>query len=234
MRDNLQVCPGYVDAVRRENEVRDGAFLDVPRFICGICVKPMTLRHWLVLDAIDSPFLGDSKRLPSNTDISRFLWVLSPLFGPVKNWNFFRRIPFLRSIERWLWANLTVKGRFISRVGKIPYADSVAEIRKFVEETFQDSPPSSGDNNIPDYSHAASVVFSLCKTCNLTRNDALLISLPEVFQYLKIERMLSAAKCGHKFISWNPSDTVKAAGIRLIREQQKIDREKQQEADLNG
>jgi hypothetical protein len=81
-------CPGYAEAVARENLVRGAACLGLNEKICGLEVKPLTAYHvrWLVL--VRSPFLLKvSAEVLANKpdildDVMKFLWIVSPMFEP--------------------------------------------------------------------------------------------------------------------------------------------------------
>src|SRR4051812_28835184 len=58
----------YRAAINQETENRDYAFLDLPREICGIPVKQITLRQLLTRFAIGCPFFYG--RTPSAEDVA--------------------------------------------------------------------------------------------------------------------------------------------------------------------
>lgn len=199
---NLALCPGYFDAVKRENNIRDAAMLNCPARICGKTVQQITLRHWIILDAIDTPF--QRGEIPEPIEIIRFLWVLNPRFNP-------------RSIIR--------KALFVRSCQKLPYGKAAADCQTFWNETFQDQPPQIGsakDYQSPLVSFGANVIFQTCRAINISKELALDTPLKESFQYLKLGRMRQAAERGEDHCEGNPSDALRA---NWIREQRKIARE---------
>lgn len=226
MRQELAAIPGYLNAVKRENDIRDAAFLALPARICGISVRPMTLRHWLILDGIDSYFLKPKSGPPNADDISAFLWVLSPQFDARSGARWDRilrrcgRVPILRALSKRIASWCSARGRFVDRVGKLPYGKMVAGIEDYYEKTFQDSPPSSGNDDedaVAQISFAANLLYSVASLTHWSREVILELPLRETFQYLTIKRMLSAARRGETFTGWNPSDKVKRDYIRECR-----------------
>src|SRR5689334_706017 len=70
--------PGYREAVKREMDIRDAAFLNITADICGIPIRQMTPRDYLILDGLGSPILDGRIATASREDIVKFLWFLSP------------------------------------------------------------------------------------------------------------------------------------------------------------
>lgn len=195
---HLALCPGYAEAVKHENDVRDAAVLNLNALICGVEIRQMTLRHWLILDGIESPFLNGALPDPDKKDIEKFLWVLSPHFTP-----------------RWSFA----KAQLVRRARKLPYGEAVVSIRSFVEDTFQDSPPSEGDDKwrAPEASFGANVICSLALRFHWSRDAILDLPLKESFQHLKLIRMRGEAERGEKPIGWNRSDEILNQHRRKVR-----------------
>lgn len=65
----------FEEAVKRENDFRDAAFLNLTTNICGIELPQMTPRDFLILDGIGSPYIVGGER--TLTDLVNFLWHLS-------------------------------------------------------------------------------------------------------------------------------------------------------------
>src|SRR5690349_17989316 len=77
MEDILDQIPGYREAVEKEREIREMAFLDFPELICGIEVKPLSTWHLALLDTIHSPFLTGETEIVL-ADCAMFCWMVSP------------------------------------------------------------------------------------------------------------------------------------------------------------
>jgi hypothetical protein len=185
----------YLDAVERENNLRDAAFLDLPTRIQGLLLAPMTLRHWIILNGIGSPFLVGG--LPSLEQLIQFFWVMNPKFTPGRS---FRR------------------GRFIASCRSLLYGQAVLSCRALVRDTFQDGPPSSGNGDeAPGYSFAASIIHALASDYGWTEDYILNIPLRRVFQYMKIARMTREIVRGETPRKWNPSERIRLDYIQQAR-----------------
>jgi hypothetical protein len=191
----LRDIPGAVEAVRRVMDCRDAAFLDFQTMIHGRPVLPLTIRHWIILDAIDDPFLAG--RIPQPEEVVRFLWAMNPRFAPG------------RSFRRW---------RFINSCKKLPYEPVVLKIRQFVADSFQDRPPSSsGERRLPQMAFAASLVHSIANSYHWPEAAILGLPLGRAFQYLKAIRM----SANPELPKWNPWDGLLARGYRELKAREK-------------
>lgn len=155
--------PGLGAARERESHLRDASYLDLPTVIGTVPIVPMTLRHWVVLDGIDSPFLR--RHLPDPHDVPMFLWVLNRKFSAGDSW---RRRRFIRSCR------------------SLPFPQAVAAIIGYVNDTFNDSPPTSGNGKgIPCVSFVATVVHRLAFHYHWSEAEILSLPIKRAFQYLK-------------------------------------------------
>jgi hypothetical protein len=150
--------PGLAEAIEAEQHVRDTSFLELPESVCGFDLKPLTLRHVLMLGAIDSPFITGG--LPAPHDVGAFMVI-------VGDWRGFNR-----------WKNLR-------RLGRVSFRESVEAIDAFVKESFQDSPPSGETSNVSYYSFAASLVDLFAHEYGWREADILDMPTKRMFQYLK-------------------------------------------------
>lgn len=184
MPDRL-VIPGLAEAIARETELRNQAFLDIPQELCGIPVLPLTLRRLLLLEEIGSPFVGGSTRAPRPRDVVNFLWALSPYFST--------RPGDLR--------------RFSKRCRKLNPARIVLAIDGYVCDALQDRPPSTSGPTAPSYeSFAAGYVDVIASEYGWSEDAILDCPVARLFQYLK--RILR--RKDPKAPRFNPSDQVKA------------------------
>jgi len=103
------------EAARRAED-----FIDVARTVCGLELRPLTPRDLLHLDYAGSPFIrgGEIKEC----HIPQFLWQLCD-----------------PQPQGW-WA----ERKFFRHVGDLIYADSVVEIRRYLDRTFADAPRAGG------------------------------------------------------------------------------------------
>jgi hypothetical protein len=129
----LDDIPGLKEAreraTEREHEIRRGPFLPLPKVIAGVSLLPMTLRHYVHLDAVGSPFL--IHEFGALEDVLQFLWLLSPDYvqpsprlrlPDVRK----RRAAFLRKIK--------------PRAGRCVLGRVCKKIRALVEETLFECP----------------------------------------------------------------------------------------------
>jgi hypothetical protein len=188
----------FKDAVERENNLRDAAFLNLPTSIQGRLILPMSLRHWVILNGIDSPLLWGG--VPGLEQLVQFLWVLNPKFKAGRSFS---------------------RGRFIASCRSLLYGQAVLECRKYADETFMDSPPSKEGRDVPSYSFAASVIYCLASEYRMSKEEALNTPLRQTFQLMKIVRMRNEEANGESPRAWNVlSDKVKREYVRQARENQ--------------
>lgn len=210
--------PEYAAAVKKENDVRDAAFLDLPADICGVKIRQMTAWHWVVLAGIDSPFLRSGVFMPEPEQVLMFLWVMSPMFERLS-----KAVLQNTAVGRWR------QRRFIRRYKHLDYKRCVDGICAFVKDTFQDCPEGGEENDkrkAPNISFAAGVVHAIACEYGWNERDIVQMPLKRVFQYLNMIDALNRARNGEE-PSWvNPSDSVK---YKIIREE----RARRQQAKLN-
>ena len=153
----------YDEAAERQDELRDGAFLDLPLNLCGFPCAPLTARRFAVLVASRSPFLCGGFPMPAH--VAQFLWALHPNFS------------FTNTIER---------DAFIEACGAVEYASAVEEIKAFVEDCFMDSPQSSGTKSESYNSWLASMVDALAREYGWTQPEVLNLPMASLFQYIRL------------------------------------------------
>jgi len=107
-------------AALREFNVRRDVIITPDTVLCGRPVRRLTLRHWCLLEAAESPFLACYDRTPNLDDIAHFLWVVSTRFRP--------HAPF----RRW---------RFARGCRRLDCGPAVVAIRRFMTDALQDEPP---------------------------------------------------------------------------------------------
>lgn len=195
---DYEQIPGYVAAVQKETLIRNACFLPINETIEGFEVKPMTVRDYVTLRTINSPLL--SGVTPSKNDVIAFLWLLSPKFNPIGG----------REKRRLMKPFKTMS---IDQGAKL-----VVGIRKYIEETFQDRPSSSGSG---DKVFVKSYYADVCHMCatfakHFGWDDELTLGKPvkRIFQYLKVLREQGGQKVAH----FNPSDAI---AMRYIAEQER-------------
>jgi hypothetical protein len=180
--------PGLTEALKRENDIRDASFLDLNANLCGVEIRQMTPQDLLILDGIGNPLMAGG--LPSPAELADFLWKLSPRFklnAPI------RRFLFGRSVR------------------KKEYLSLVKACGKYISDTFQDSPGSSGPSSTPYAGWCAYLVNNIAMNYHWSEDKILRTPLKRLFQYLKcIRRYHNPDAPMH-----NPSDKMKGDYIRL-------------------
>jgi len=165
--DNLQEL--YLAAAGRQDELRDGAFLDLPLNLCGFPCAPLTARRFAVLMHSRSPFLCGGVPMPEH--VAQFLWALHPAFG---------------------YTNTKERDAFIQSCGAIEYAAAVDELRAFIEDCFMDSPSTSGNRSESYNSWLASLVDTLAREYGWSEGEILELPMARFFQYI---RLIVARNC---------------------------------------
>jgi len=148
--DTSQI-PGYAEAVARQDLVRDAAFLGVPETLCGLVVSPLTFRHLLWLQTIQSPFIGcrppDLKTMA--VDVAAFFKTLAPLSHP----------SYMSHLSP---ADLEDLKTFMAKVGRLKGPVALKAIREFVDESFLDAPGGGDGSAASYYSIGAALTHRLC------------------------------------------------------------------------
>jgi hypothetical protein len=158
MNELLQKIPGLKQAIDRERDIRDQSFLDIPESLCGVEVKPLTLRKLVALGQVGSPF------------------VVGGVVKLYHAWAFMVIASEARGLTKWA---------VFRKIAKSPSQDVVKAITNFIDETFQDSPPNSKSEATSYYSYAAAMVDVFASEYGWSEEEVLDIPLKRTFQYLK-------------------------------------------------
>jgi hypothetical protein len=145
--------PGLAEAQRREQELRDQAFLPVCEEIAGVEVRPFTPAHLLALDAMKNGFVvpcifdRESERV---AHAIQFLWVVSPEY----------KVP--SGMAEWIRLD-GVRAKFVQRVAGAVGEDVFKGIRSYLADAFYDLNSAGTSSNSPQYfSYVASIIDALC------------------------------------------------------------------------
>ena len=207
----LDIIPGYREAVQRERFVRDTAFMPVTETVAGFELRPLSLRDWMLLRISRNALVtGDT---PTPRDLSRFLWLLSPGYGPhafLAYWRFARRCrcftppapPLLATGKRMMrW-----HGRTLAAV--TAGAEVVSAVRAYLKETLQDAPRGgSGGCHTQYWGDGCEITGALANAYGWGEDYIMDMPLKRVFQHLK---RIQAHQEGERAPMFNPSDDVKA------------------------
>lgn len=181
--------PGYREAVKREGDIREAAFLDLTTSICGVEIRQMTPRDLLILDGIGNSLVSNG--LPTPEELADFLWKLSPKFK--------LNAPF----RRWI---------FWESIRKLNYLHAVKACANYVDDTFQDSPASSSDRSLPYAAWTAYIVNNIAMNYGWSESSILNIPLKRLFQYLRCIRRYHDPNAP----LFNPSDKLKGDYVRKL------------------
>lgn len=186
---NYSEIPGYLEAVNREQTVRELAFLPVQLPICGVPIRHMNIRHYMLLQGCGNRFVCGGR--PGPADVLGFLWFLSPEYSTADG----AREAFAKK-----HANAWRKRA----------ADLCAGIAEYAESVFQDSPASEGATGKSFTAAAAGMVDTLASQYGWRDEDILEMPLARIFQYYKrIEARLNPKKP-----QFNRSDSVISHWLR--------------------
>lgn len=186
----IDEIPGYREAIDRERNVRENAFLGLRERICGFPVEPITLRHLIILRGIESPFVNGGEC--NKAECARFLWVMRPGFvanppGPFR---------------RWLHCQ---------QVRRKSLLDLVPGIHGFIDGQFQDAPGTSqAGYRVQYYSEAAGCVDLLASAYHWTEECILGMPMPRLLQYSKV----IMRRLDPQTPLFNPSDRVRGEWMR--------------------
>jgi hypothetical protein len=151
----------YEAAVKREQEIRDIAFLPIPESICGFDVVALTPERYLLLDISGSAFLHGCDPMPE--DIAQFLWIVSPKFS----------------------TDLKERDAFIVSTRGVNYSQAVSEIRNYIDDARQDSPASSTRTGPPFASLLSGIVDAIASEYGWSEQAILALPLKRLFQYIR-------------------------------------------------
>lgn len=186
--NDTPTIPGYAEACRREQENRNLAATLSTLPLCGIPAAQLTPAHLTLLSLCRNAFIEG--REPHPEDVAMFLWFVSPEYC----------------------TDTRKRDRFVRRnVGKLPFRKSVAEIDEYLERTFQDSPPRSGNDEGPQY--VAPVVYLVDLFAHQYGWSAQeVMNTPLAFLFQCMNAMKQRLKPGAPL--FNPSDALKSKHLR--------------------
>ena len=184
----IDTIPGLGEAIEREQSIRTQSFLSLPDVVCGVEVPHLTLAHVLLLGEIGSPLVRGGPVTPY--DVGVFFLTLN---GSPKGF------------KRW---------RLLRQVGKMPAEQTTKAVVEFVEESFQDAPPSGRGGEVSYYSFAAALVDCFASEYSWREEDILNTPMKRLFQYLKA----ITKRNNPNAIQFNPSDKVKGRWLVDVNE----------------
>jgi len=162
MQIDWSQVPEFLLALQEQNSIRDSAFFLETEELCGLRVLPMSIRHFLIADAAESPFIrGES--IPSLEDCALFLWIVSQdfCFDPAKR-------------DQWV----------VRHCGNLTLLPTVTEIIGYIDEAMLDSPGGGGPRHKPTpYSWVATLVDIIASEYGWSERDILNLPMKRAFTY---------------------------------------------------
>lgn len=201
--------PGYREAVKKERQLRDAAFLDGNEILMGVEVVPLSLRRLILMEQAHCGFVCPWKWDSDAEIISHAIMVLfycSPDYLAPKS----PRFSFLRA-----WRD---NARFhrLSRsiLGKYTPAQLVDEIGGWLGDAFMDAPTGNADA-VASQSHASypAYIFDLFGAAGLTHTPDQILDMPlkRLWQHMRIASVrIHEAKLN------NPSDQIAVDHIAKV------------------
>lgn len=204
---NILDIPGYREALIAERFVRDSAFLGLTENVAGFELKPMTLRHKMILQIARSPLL-DIEGDVAPGQLAQFLWLLSAEYSQSER----ARKQFLKRCRKFVppapqrWGIETRRWRNRFNRGMIEKGEALRAARAFVAESIMDRPPQASRVGFsPDY--YSEIVFWLSLfEYRLTAEQVLDMPLKCLYQIFNERREHASPE---KSALCNPSDMVR-------------------------
>lgn len=180
--------PEYAEAREREETARDAAFVLEHDDICGVPVKPLSLRHFTLLVAIGSPFVCAGEL--TATEAARFIWIVSAV--------------------RCRNDTAQARDRFLKSIRGLNFVHACQGISRYLDEAFQDSPGGGSSNRPLSTSFAAVLVDMIAREYGWRESDILDMPLRRLFQYLRCIRHHHDPDA----VFVNPSDAVRRRWVK--------------------
>jgi len=182
---SLSQIPGLAEALsqakHRQFITRENSLLNLTYDLCGIKVRTMTVRDYVLLERIGSPFV--SRVEPEMADLALFLWILSPNFNM---WNSRWWLAWPRTLAAFLY------GRKVSSMfgSNIPETSELVIVKAFeyIDTMFYDSPPALTSGYESCLSYLTGWFDSIQSEYHFTSNQVWDMGLPELFQRLNAIR----------------------------------------------
>ena len=185
----LSEIPGFgevlAEAERNQFRTRENSLLGLTYNLCGFKVRTLSVKDYVLLDRIGSPFI---RRLePTMGDLALFLWLMSPqfaLWAEDRGWR--KHFSTLRPIAAWIYGR-----RIMRKFGRnCPESSEPLVVACFgyVDEMFFDSPPSVNGGGESCLSYLTGWFDALQSEYKFSNEQVWDMGLPELFQRLNAIR----------------------------------------------
>ena len=163
--------PGYAEALAWEERTREEAFLGGCAPLCGVMVRPLSLRRLTYLLRARNPLFFESEEVGIE-HLVQFLWIVSEAFRP---------------------GDMEATAAFVAEVstgGALDCADTAATtIRDYLDSAFNDAPAARGQakggSAAPVASFAAALVDAVASEYHWRMDDILDAPLACLHQLLR-------------------------------------------------
>ncbi len=180
--------PGYIQARDRADRIedywRDFAFLGIDETlrIAGghkLEVRPLTLRMFIQLCAVRSPFLVGGKVKPAH--VLQVLWRISTDYSQT---------------------NHETRKIFVIAISGLPFIATIRAIDRYLDRQLRDRPPTNAvkSSKKMDTSYAAMVIHILASEYGWGADAILDLPMPCIFQYIRRIDRSNDPEMGY----WNP------------------------------
>lgn len=183
----MSAAAEYRAALERETAVREQVFLGITEKVGPFELRQFTVRDFMALGAVGSPFIMGG--FPEPSDVWELLW--------------FQSVEPRTRYRRW---------RFIRRLIHYPdYNALMSATRAYVADAFMDlGGGSSKGSRKSYYSWCASIIDALASEYGWNAKDIIELPLKEVGQYIRAIRRRHDSKA----ILFNESDALQTKAVR--------------------
>jgi hypothetical protein len=197
------VIPGYAEAVRKESQVRDTAFLDGLEAVCGVGVRPICLRRLIWLEqarnglVVPWRFDTEEELLAASLQV---VYFCRPEFSPPASAEY----SFVRAFMEGCRQN-----RFFRRVlGSNTNKDIIEEVRQWLADAFMDAPAGSATALAPSYAGYPAYIVDKFAEAGLPFSYAEIMDMPlkRLWQHWRV----AMKRCSDVALT-NPSDDIRVA-----------------------
>jgi hypothetical protein len=177
--------PGLMAALNQAREeqflTRENSLLGLTYDLCGMTLRTMTVRDYVLLERFKSPFTN--RLCPTDKDLALFLWVLSPQFQKWCDRKFFGWLqPVAAFLHGW-----KVKRRYCRNM---PESSEPIAVKcfEYIDTMFFDAPPAMRGGGVSCLSYLTGWFDALQSEYTMSNDDVWNMGLPELFQRLNAIR----------------------------------------------
>lgn len=168
---------------------QEESWLNLTSDIDGVVIQQMTLRHYFILQGLDSPFLTDA---PFNIiDIGIFCWILSPEFKECHK----------------------ARDKFCQKVAKVRIAEAVKDIERYLEVTFFDADQSDKKKQKRYANFVAYQIDTYAKEYGWSVDTTMDLPLRQIFQLNTAIAERYATISGQKYSMLRNIDMIEAKAM---------------------